>query len=76
RNREVRRLWESQGIPVNRLIRVRYGPLILERSLPRGRWRELEPDEVGALLAAVGIKEEPRPEAIPRRPGRHPPRRR
>lgn len=76
RNREVRRLWESQGIPVNRLIRVRYGPLILERSLPRGRWRELEPNEIGALLAAVGIKEELRPDAIPRRPSRHPPRRR
>lgn len=41
RNREVRRLWESQGVQVSRLIRVRYGDLQMERRLPLGGWVEL-----------------------------------
>ena len=41
RNREVRRLWESQGVQVSRLIRVRYGDLPMERRLPLGGWIEL-----------------------------------
>ncbi|MEM1244193.1 MAG: pseudouridine synthase [Pseudomonadota bacterium] len=40
--REVRRLWESQGVKVSRLIRVRFGDIELPRDLPRGRWREIE----------------------------------
>jgi 23S rRNA pseudouridine2605 synthase len=39
RNREVRRLFESQGCMVNRLIRVRYGDIILPRDLSQGEWR-------------------------------------
>ena len=39
RNREVRRLWESQGVQVSRLIRVRYGPIELGRRLPAGKWQ-------------------------------------
>ena len=53
RNREVRRLWESQGVTVSRLIRVRFGPLTLPRLLPPGRWEELERTDVDALLAAL-----------------------
>lgn len=43
RHRIVRRLWSSQGHAVNRLIRVRYGPVRLPRDLPRGQWREIDP---------------------------------
>ena len=56
RNREVRRLWESQGVTVSRLIRVRYGPVTLRRGLHPGRWDELDEIQVGALLAAVGYQ--------------------
>lgn len=49
RNRVVRRLWESQGVKVNRLKRVRYGPVILPKSLRQGCWLELEEDSVKKL---------------------------
>jgi 23S rRNA pseudouridine2605 synthase len=42
RYREVRRLWESQGLSVSRLIRIRYGPLTLPRDLPEGKYLELD----------------------------------
>lgn len=42
RNRLVRRLWESQGLKVSRLKRVRFGPVFLEASLRPGHWRELD----------------------------------
>ncbi|WP_267256754.1 23S rRNA pseudouridine(2605) synthase RluB [Coxiella endosymbiont of Ornithodoros maritimus] len=48
-HRLVRRLWESQGVKVSRLIRVRFGPIILPKSLRRGAWKELEPPEIKAL---------------------------
>jgi len=41
RNREVRRLFEAVGAKVNRLVRVRYGPVQLPADLPPGRWREM-----------------------------------
>lgn len=53
RNREVRRLWASQGAQVSRLTRVRYGPVILPRSLKRGAWDELSGRQVTALLRAA-----------------------
>lgn len=42
RNREVRRLFEAAGARVNRLVRIRYGPLELPENLAPGQWRELE----------------------------------
>ena len=42
RNREVRRLFEAVGGRVNRLVRVRYGPVALPENLAPGEWRELE----------------------------------
>ncbi|WAH57435.1 pseudouridine synthase [Pseudomonas silvicola] len=55
RNREVRRLWESQGLVVSRLKRVRFGPVFLNSDLPMGRWRELSQHEVDVLSAEVGL---------------------
>lgn len=43
RNRLVRRLWESQGLQISRLKRVRFGPVFLEAKLRQGKWVELEP---------------------------------
>ena len=50
RNREVRRLWESQGLSVNRLIRIRYGSCSLPRSKRPGQFWELGREEIDALL--------------------------
>jgi 23S rRNA pseudouridine2605 synthase len=55
RNREVRRLWESQGLVVSRLKRVRFGPVFLNSDLPMGRWREMSQYEVDTLSAEVGL---------------------
>ncbi len=59
RNREVRRLWESQnGIKVSRLIRLRYGECVLDRELPRGRWKFLKNIDVRKLLKSVNYQAE------------------
>jgi len=55
RNREVRRLWESQGVKVSKLLRVRFDGVKLPRSLPRGQWAELRDREVKKLLDRVGL---------------------
>ena len=49
RNREVRRLWESQGIRVSRLKRVRYGTIFMPSDVKIGTWKELEHKEVKVL---------------------------
>ena len=53
RNREVRRLWESQGLEVSRLIRIRYGSITMPRFLARGQTYELKPEEVSSFLATL-----------------------
>lgn len=58
RNREVRRLWESQDTTVSRLKRVRYGDIFLEKSLPRGGWMELDLKQVNYLREMVELKPE------------------
>lgn len=55
RNREVRRMWESQGTVVNRLIRVRYGDLLLPKHLPAGGYAEYPLDEVNYLRKMVHL---------------------
>ncbi len=49
RNRLVRRLWESQGVTISRLIRIRFGNIALPRMLRRGKWVELTADEIAKL---------------------------
>lgn len=61
RNREVRRLWESQGLVVSRLKRVRFGPVFITSDLTMGRWREMSQREVDILSEEVGLK----PVALP-----------
>lgn len=56
RNREVRRMFEAIGLTVSRLIRVRFGPVILPSQLKRGRWQEWEKTQVTALMHEVGLK--------------------
>ncbi|MFP3624786.1 23S rRNA pseudouridylate synthase B, partial [Burkholderia sp. SIMBA_051] len=38
------------------LIRTRHGPISLPKGLKRGRWEELEDNQVRALMASVGLK--------------------
>jgi 23S rRNA pseudouridine2605 synthase len=57
RKREVRRLWESQGCKVSRLIRVAYGPVRLPAALRRGRWQDLSPTEILMLRKAIKPRE-------------------
>ncbi|MCY4420020.1 MAG: pseudouridine synthase [Gammaproteobacteria bacterium] len=54
RNRIVRRLWESQGLQVSRLIRTRFGPLRLPDTLRPGEQLELTATQVGQLYRAIG----------------------
>ncbi|SDK01833.1 ribosomal large subunit pseudouridine synthase B [Ferrimonas sediminum] len=60
RNREVRRLWESQGMQVSRLMRIRYGDITLPKGLPRGGWVELQLDQVNYLRKLVDLGTESR----------------
>ena len=48
--REVRRLWAAVGCQLSRLIRIRYGIIILPRDLRAGQWRELTAGEVMKLM--------------------------
>ena len=54
RNREVRKLFETVGLAVSRLIRVRYGCVVLPRGLKRGVWADLSENDVKALRTMTG----------------------
>lgn len=56
RNREVRRLWESQGVKVSRLKRVRFGNIFIPSHVRVGQWVELLPKEITDLCMTAGIK--------------------
>lgn len=58
RNRLVRRVWEAVECRVSRLMRVRYGPIELSRSLRPGHHRLLKEKELEALYAAAGLRDE------------------
>lgn len=55
RNREVRRLWESQGLTVSRLKRVRYGEVFIPSRVKQGQWIELEPKEIKSLYRSANL---------------------
>ena len=55
RNREVRRLWESQGNTVSRLKRVRYGEVFLPSKLKKGQWLELPQRDVDVIYQMAGL---------------------
>jgi 23S rRNA pseudouridine2605 synthase len=59
RNREVRRLWESQGFQVSRLKRVKYGSIPLPRLLKRGHCEELPQAEVDKLRGQFKLEDNP-----------------
>ena len=56
RNREVRRMMEAVGHAVSRLIRIRYGAMLLPRGLKRGGWMELDEGDIRALVKAAGAE--------------------
>jgi 23S rRNA pseudouridine2605 synthase len=82
RNREVRRMMESVGHAVSRLIRIRYGAMVLPHGLRRGAWLELDEADIRSLMKAAGASERPaqaqpgkprgrgRPDRSPRTGGR------
>jgi 23S rRNA pseudouridine2605 synthase len=72
RNREVRRLWEAVGMRVSRLIRVRYGNVILPRSLRKSRTKELDANIIRELGESVGLELEVREKKVtpPTKPAR------
>ena len=62
RNREVRRMFEAVGHAVSRLIRIRYGAMVLPRGLKRGAFVELDETDIYALTSAIGRGESLRDE--------------
>jgi 23S rRNA pseudouridine2605 synthase len=61
RNRLVRKLWESQKVIVSRLIRVRYGPIMLPKGLRTHSFHELDSKELNALMKFVDLTVEKQP---------------
>ncbi len=59
RNREVRRLWESQDLKVSRLKRVRYGCIFLPKKVTVGRWVELNQKDTDELASLVNMPSKP-----------------
>src|SRR5690606_23912354 len=58
RNREVVRLWEAVGVQVSRLIRVRYGDILLPKGLPRGGYIDLDLAQTNYLRELVELTPE------------------
>ena len=69
RNREVRRMIEAVGHAVSRLIRIRYGAMVLPRGLKRGAWMELDEGDIRLLGQAAGSDDNERAKARPPRGG-------
>ncbi|MCB1997230.1 MAG: rRNA pseudouridine synthase [Rhodoferax sp.] len=60
RNREVRRLFDAVGHAVSRLIRIRYGSVVLPRGLKRGVWVDLPEPDVKSLRRLTAAPVVPR----------------
>ena len=56
KTREVRRLWESQGVEVSRLKRISYGPIQLPSFVRSSEFIELDPKQVTSLFHAVSLR--------------------
>ena len=69
RNREVRRMFETVGVTVSRLIRIQYGDLTLPPRLRPGKWKMLSQEETDALAASLGMEVK---KAAPAQPARGP----
>jgi len=67
RNREVRRLWESQGVRVSRLKRVRFGNIFIPSQISVGRYCELGGKEARDLYHIAGLKYRPTKKPVMRR---------
>ncbi|OUS40108.1 23S rRNA pseudouridylate synthase B [Oleispira antarctica] len=59
KKREVRRLWDSQGVTVSRLKRVRYGCIFMPKQVPVGTWVELKQKEADDLCTLAGVEPKP-----------------
>ncbi len=55
RNREVRKLFDAVGLIVSRLIRIRYGNVVLPRGLKRSGWVDLSADDIAHLFQMTGL---------------------
>lgn len=66
RNREVRRMFEAVGHAVSRLIRIRYGAMVLPRGLKRGAFVELDEGDIRALTSALTRSEARADQRAPR----------
>ncbi|MES2624345.1 MAG: 23S rRNA pseudouridine(2605) synthase RluB [Pseudomonadota bacterium] len=64
RNREVRRLWESQGLKISRLKRVRYGNILIPSYVKAGKYVELPTPEVRSLYTLAGVRWRPGQKAM------------
>ena len=77
RNRLVRRLWESQEVVVSRLMRVRYGPVVLPERLKACTFYELTDKELDLLFEFAGLeRNEPVIKKAAPEPKSHTPRKR
>lgn len=73
RNREVRKMFESQGLSVSRLLRTRFGKISLPPRLLRGKMVEMDANQVKDILHWAGVKIEGLPAEENSRPARHRP---
>ncbi|MFB9885521.1 23S rRNA pseudouridine(2605) synthase RluB [Balneatrix alpica] len=63
RNREVRRLWESQQVQVSRLKRVRFGHVFLPSRLKTGQWEEIQQKDAKVIYEMAGLE----PKKVPQK---------
>ncbi|MBX3621922.1 MAG: pseudouridine synthase [Rhizobacter sp.] len=70
RNREVRKLFDAVGLTVSRLIRIRYGTVVLPRGLKRGVWVDLDDNDVRAIRRLASGGGDARPQQNDRGPKR------
>lgn len=66
RNREIRRLWQSQDVQVSRLKRVRYGKIFLPSKLRQGQWEEMSEKEMVELYKMVEMEAPKSPTLLPK----------